>query len=78
MAYVIITLKKGSDTKHMSRFEYQNEYNKENYFKVALRIPKEKKEMLQELAKLEKVSVNKLIINAVEKFYGVDLSRKGD
>ena len=62
----------------MSRFEYQNEYNKENYFKVALRIPKEKKEMLQELAKLEKVSVNKLIINAVEKFYGVDLSRKGD
>ena len=62
----------------MSKFEYQNEYNRENYFKVALRIPKEKKEMLQELAKLEKVSVNKLIINAIEQFYGVDLSRKGD
>lgn len=60
----------------MSRFEYQNEYNKENYFKVALRIPKEKKETLQELAKLEKTSINKLIINAVEQFYGVDLSRK--
>ena len=78
MAYVIITLKKGSDAKHMSRFEYQNEYNQKNYFKVALRIPKEKKEVLQELAKLEKVSVNKLIINAVEQFYNVDLSRKGD
>ena len=60
----------------MSRFEYQNEYNKENYFKVALRIPKEKKEMLQELARLEKTSVNKLIINAIEQFYGVDLSKK--
>jgi predicted HicB family RNase H-like nuclease len=62
----------------MSRFEYQNEYNKENYFKVALRIPKEKREALQELAKFEKVSMNKLIINAIEQFYNIDLSRKGD
>ena len=60
----------------MSRFEYQNEYNKENYFKVALRIPKENKEMLQELAKMENTSVNKLIIHAVEQFYGVNLSKK--
>ncbi len=60
----------------MSRFEYQNEYNQKNYFKVALRIPKDKKEILQELAKLEKTSMNKLIINAVERYYGVDLSKE--
>ena len=60
----------------MSKFEYQNQYNQENYFKIALRIPKEKREMLQELAKMEKVSMNKLIINAIEQFYGIDLSRK--
>ena len=61
----------------MSKYERINTYNAKNYFKVALRIPKEKKEVLQKLADEENTSINKLIINAVEKFYGVKLSKKG-
>lgn len=62
----------------MSKYEKINTYNQENYFKVALRIPKERKPVLQKLADDEKTSINKLIINAVERFYGVNLSRKDD
>ena len=60
----------------MSKYEAINEYNQKNYFKVALRIPKENKQMLQDLADAYDVSVNKLIINAIEKTYGIDLSKK--
>jgi predicted HicB family RNase H-like nuclease len=60
----------------MSKYDAQNKYHAENYFKVALRIPKEKKEVLQKLADDENTSINKLIVNAIEKFYGVNLSRK--
>lgn len=60
----------------MSKYAAQNKYNAENYFKVALRIPKEHRQTLQDLANDEKTSINKLIINAVERFYGVNLSRK--
>ena len=62
----------------MSKYEKINAYNQENYFKVALRIPKERKPVLQKLADDEKTSINKLIINAIERFYGIDLSRKDD
>lgn len=61
----------------MSKYEVINEYNRENYFKVALRIPKDKKDVLQELADAEEMSINKLIIKAIERQYGVNLSRKG-
>lgn len=61
---------------HMSKYEKTNTYNLTNYFQVALRIPKEKKEVLQKLADDEQTSINKLIINAVERFYGVNLSSK--
>lgn len=60
----------------MSKYEVINEYNRENYFKVALRIPKENKQMLQDLADAHDMSVNKLILNAIKKAYGVDLSKK--
>ena len=60
---------------HMSKYKEVNEYNKNNYFVVTLRIPKEKEEMLKELADLEDVSVNKLIIRAIEKTYGVRLRK---
>lgn len=59
----------------MSKYQAINEYNAANYFKVALRIPKDKKDILQDLAKKEKISVNKLIINAIEKEYGISLSK---
>ena len=59
----------------MSKYEVINEYNKKNYFVVTLRIPKEKEEMLKELADMENTSVNKLIINAMEKTYGISLKK---
>lgn len=58
----------------MSNYEYTNNYNKENYYKVALRLPKEKKEILQKIAQQERRSINQLIIIAIEKQYNVDLS----
>ena len=54
--------------------EYTNRYNRENYFKVALRIPKEKKEVLQMLQETQHKSINRLIIDAIEKTYNVDLT----
>ena len=59
----------------MSKYEAINEYNRENYFKVALRIPKALKDVLQDLAEEYETTVNKLIINAIEKTYGIKLSR---
>ena len=59
----------------MSKYEVINEYNKENYFKVALRIPKEHRDALQALAKEHDISVNKLIIKAIEKQYGISLKK---
>ena len=54
--------------------EYKNQYNKDNYFKVALRIPKEKRHVLQELSETRHKSINLLIIEAIEKQYHVDLT----
>lgn len=59
----------------MSKYEMTNQYNRDNYFKVALRIPKEKEAVLKELADAEDVSVNKLIIRAIEKTYGISLRK---
>lgn len=59
----------------MSKYEVINEYNKNNYFTVTLRIPKEKESMLKELADTEDISINKLIIKSIEKTYGVSLRK---
>ena len=59
----------------MSKYKEINEYNKTNYFTVTLRIPKEKEDMLKELADSEDVSINKLITRAIEKTYGVRLRK---
>jgi predicted HicB family RNase H-like nuclease len=59
----------------MSKYELVNEYNKNNYFVVTLRIPKEKEITLKELADAEDVSVNKLIIRAIEKTYNISLRK---
>ena len=53
---------------------YKNQYDKDNYFKVAFRIPKEKKVVLQMLSETQHKSINQLIIDAIEKYYHVDLT----
>ena len=60
----------------MSKYEAQNKYNQANYFKVALRIPKDKKGVLEDLAEEFNTSINRVIINAIERHYGVDLTSK--
>lgn len=54
--------------------QYKNEFNKNNYFTVSFRIPKEKREVLQMLKETRHKSVNQLIIEAIEKQYHVDLT----
>ena len=54
-----------------------NKYNREHYEKVAVRVPKGRKTILENLAKMTGMSINTLILNAVEEKYGVNLTSKG-
>ena len=67
---------KGSDNKMATASEYKNQFNKDNYYTITLRVPKDKREVLQALAKSERRSVNNLIICAIEQQYNVDLVSK--
>lgn len=62
--------------------KYIDEYVKENYDRVVFKIPKGKKELLKHKAQelnitddKGKLSVSRLIIEAVEQTYNLDLSR---
>lgn len=54
---------------------YKTKYEKEAYFKVTLRLPKQRKEVLKQLANEQGTSINKLIVTAVEQYYNIDLSK---
>lgn len=54
--------------------KYKNEYNKNNYATITLRIPKEKRAVLQKLSEKKDMSINQLIITALEKQYKVNLT----
>ena len=62
--------------------KYIDEYAREHYDRVTIKVPKGKKDTLRNLA-IElhitddkgKISVNKLIVEAIEKTYGVNLGR---
>jgi predicted transcriptional regulator len=51
-------------------------YNRENYYSVTLRLPKESKEVLQALAAQERRSMTNLFVYALEQQYNVKLSKK--
>lgn len=55
-------------------YDYINQYNRNNYIRVGVRIPKEKKEVLDQLLETTGKSINRLFIDAVEKQYNVDLT----
>lgn len=62
--------------------KYINDYVKENYDRIEIRVPKGKREILKKLAKEHnitddkgKVSVGRMMVEAIEEKYGVDLSR---
>lgn len=53
---------------------HYNQYKREHYDHLSLLIPKGSKQQLQELAKSKNgISVNKLIIEAIEQHYNIKL-----
>ena len=62
--------------------KYISDFVKENYDRIDLRIPKGKRALLRDLAIQKgitddrgKISMTKLILDAVEAQYGIDLSK---
>lgn len=51
-----------------------NEYNKANYERIYIRVPKTKKAILEELSRTTGKSINRLAIDALEKTYNIDLT----
>ena len=61
----------------MSSFDaqaYKNKYDKETYYKPTIRIPKEKKEVIDAIALKKGKSVNTLFVEAFERQYHCDLT----
>ena len=57
------------------RQNYIDKFQRENYDRVVIKLPKGSKQVLQSKAnELEQNSVTRLIINALEKTYKIDLS----
>ena len=54
--------------KPFDRVAYQNEYNKKNYDRITIMVPKGRHDELRKLAKSSGVSVNKYVLAAIE-FY---------
>lgn len=54
---------------------YNNEYKKMNYTRTKIMFPKGKKALLKQRADELGISVNQLIIRALEKTYLLDLSK---
>ena len=52
----------------------KDRYNAKNYFQISIRIPREKKPILDELAETKHKSINRIFIDAVEQQYNVDLT----
>lgn len=54
---------------------YKNEFAKERYDRMLITVPKGRKDDLKALAKKEGMSVNTLVLSAIRKTYGLDLSK---
>ncbi len=54
-------------TTEFDQIAYQNEYNKENYDRVTVMLPKGRKEQLREHAKEKGLSLNALISELIKK-----------
>lgn len=54
---------------------YKNEFNRQNYDRIGVQIPKGKKALLKAYAEKQGISVNALITQAVEEYTGIPLSK---
>ncbi|WNX85020.1 Arc family DNA-binding protein [Agathobaculum sp. NTUH-O15-33] len=56
--------------------EYKMNYDRENYERIAFRVPKGKREELRQYAKNQGESVNALIIKCLEQYTQLNLSNQ--
>lgn len=59
---------------HFKQSQYITDFQKENYDEFKVRMPKGSKEIIKALAKENRLSVNALITQSIEKTYKIDLS----
>jgi len=55
---------------------YNIKYKREHIDRIAFEVPKGKKEILRAAAAARGTSVNKLLVTALKKQYGLDLSKE--
>lgn len=58
--------------------KYKNDFNKENYDRIEFTIPKGRKNELRQFAKSKGRSVSEVIVEALESYYNINLSKYGD
>lgn len=66
---------RGVDTMAFDQNSYTNEYKRNSYDRLSLLVPKGRKADIQLEATVRGLSVNALIINALEECYGLNLSK---
>lgn len=54
--------------------KYKAQFEKDTYYKPTIRVPKEKKEIIDEVALKTGKSISMLFVEAFEKQYNVDLT----
>lgn len=58
-----------------NQFQHTNEYNKQNYDKLTIIVPKNKGDAIKEYAKEHGKSMSKVVIEALEAHCNLDLSK---
>ncbi|MGI6722109.1 MAG: DUF1778 domain-containing protein [Anaerovoracaceae bacterium] len=54
-----------AEAKKFNQTEYQDEYNREHYDRIQIRVPKGEKEIIKNAAKVAGQSVNEFVVRAV-------------
>lgn len=60
------------------QIKYIQDFNKENYDRVEFNVPKGRKAELKRFAKNKGRSMTELVIEALESYYKINLSKYGD
>ena len=55
--------------------KYDNDFVRSNYDRISVNVPKGKKAEMKKVADEKGISINQLIINALEECYKLDLSK---
>lgn len=54
---------------------YTNEFNRQSYDRISLMLPKGKRAMLKAYAEKNGISVNSLIVQAIEEYTGIPMTK---